>query len=257
MSLSVLVNNAWQQAAQFKVTDLSDVATSDTDASDNVVRGARHLGYAQIGTGARRFAYVNKAGGMSADTMVLIDAIKHATHSINVKSWTAFPGTSSSHFSSTNWAPTLIGPNSRDVLMSIGAQSAKHGFGIELDSGTGGAYTKLVTKLFFGTLMPLNYNPQQSFESAPFWGTVVVRRQSYLVEYAATLAFEHLTSVEFDAWQSLYKLLEEPFFLYDPDGTRLPEKLWHVVLPEFTATPLFNNLWNLQLTFYRLRTYAV
>ena len=254
MALKLIVNSVWQNCPQVKVTDLSDAATADTDNPANFVGGPRHIRYAQSGTGDRRFVYVNKAGGLTCDTLVIADASSFVGHGVQVHSWATYTGATTVAFSASAFAETLYGPNGSDWVASLGTISSKQAFGVDIFAGTGGAFSKVVNKIFFGTAYTFNYN--YDLQISPNWSRVLLRRQSYLTEYQATLSVEGLSKTELDSFQALYNLLEEPFFLWDSDGTRLSQRLWYVITLELRISPRFDDLYDVSFVLYRLRSHA-
>lgn len=254
MALKVLVNTAWQQAAALFVTDLADAATSDSAQLANVVGGPLHLAWAQTGTSDRRIVYVNKSGGITVDYLVMVNAAPYLGHGVDVRSWATYTGASTAISSSATFAGTLIGEKTKDYVLSLGAQSNKQAVGVDLYAGTGGNYAKTVNKIFFGQAFSLTY-PNEIVQQAA-WGVTTIKRQAYHFSEALSIKLEPLTKAEWSSLQGLYRIKEEPFFLYDPEATRLLDGLWYCVTQSLNAEPLGNDYYRVNWTVLRLRYWA-
>lgn len=254
MALKVLVNTAWQQAAALFVTDLADAATTDSAQLSNVVGGPLHLAWTQSSNTDRRIVYVNKSGGITVDYLVMVNAAAYNGHGVDVRSWATYTGASTAISTSSNFAGTLIGEKTKDYVLSLGAQSNKQAVGVDIYAGSGGNYTKTVNKIFFASAFTLNYPVDLAQVSA--WGSTVIKRQAYHYSEALTLQIEPMTKAEWQSLQGLYRIKEEPFFLYDPEATRLMDGLWYVVTQSLTAEPLYNDHYRVTWNLLRLRYWA-
>lgn len=254
MALKVLVNTAWQQAAALFITDLADAATTDSAQSANIIGGPLHLSWTQSGTTDRRLVYVNKSGGITVDHMVMVNAAGNNGHGVDVRSWATYTGASTAISTTTNFAASLIGEKSKDYVLALGTQSNKQAVGIDLYGGTGGAYAKTVNKIFFASAFTLSY-PMQLATSAA-WGSIVIQRQNYHYSEALSLLIEPMTKAEWQSLKGLHKITSEPFFLYDPEATRLLDGLWYCVTQQLTAEPLYDDYYRVNWTVLRLRYWA-
>lgn len=254
MALQVLVNTAWQQAAALFVTDLADVATTDSSGAVNVVGGPLHLNWTQTGTSDRRIVYVNKSGGISVNYLVMVNAAAYNGHGVDVKSWSTYTGAATTISSTANFAGTLIGEKTKDYVLSLGTQASKQAVGVDLYGGTGGNYTKTVNKIFFAQAFALTY-PNEIAQSSAY-GVTTIKRQAYHYSEALSIKLEPMTKAEWQSLQGLYRIKEEPFFLYDPEATRLLDGLWYVVTQSLNAEPLGNDYYRVNWTMLRLRYWA-
>jgi len=250
--LQLIANTTWGQAVQVRVTDGGDALTADTEPAQNIVGGPSHLSFTQSGTAERRWVYINKAGALSFDTVIVTNMNRHNTHGVQIRSWNPYPATPTTHYTSNNFAEVLVGINSTDWIYQLAAQSSKQGAGLVLYAGAGGAYSAKVNQVYFGTAFTFNRNPSPIVIN-PVWQSVVRNRQRYLVQDRVSFSVINMTRAELDSLQKIYRIEEEPFFLYDADGIRLSGKLWHCVLGSMQASPTFDNLYDVQFIVFRLR----
>lgn len=252
MALKLLTNRAWADCSTFKVTNSSDVETADT-LTLNMVGGARHLAFTQAGTAGLRVVYVNKNNKLTFDTFVMVNASAHVGHAFQLISVASYPGTLTTHVTSTNWAPTLVN-GGRDFVQGGLSVTNAEAVGIVLDSGTGGAYTKTINKLYFSTAFAL---PQfGGMQMSPNWTTITVKRTRYAVDEQRTLTITGLTKAQVSTLQSLPNLLTEPCFIWDDAGQFFSENLYHALITQMSVNQQFNDLYSVTFTLYRLRRYV-
>lgn len=251
MSFFILTNTARERAALLQATDSSDVAT-DATGIKNVSGGPRHLSWTQSGTGERRIAYINKTNKFTVDTFIMTRADRHVGHEFKLRSWSAYPGTSTDHVNSSNWAPTLVGVGSNDFVQTGLTITAAEAVGIVLAAGTAGAYTKTVSQLFFGTAF--NLPEPRSVSVQMQWQTVTLGRKSYLLRERRSFTLENISRAEVETLQALPN--DEPLFFYDSTGIVFADKLYHCLLTDVAIQPAQNDNHNVSIEISQLRHYA-
>lgn len=257
MAIKIIVNDVWKLAAQLAVTDSSNNLTTDVDGLYAVTGGPRHLYWKQSGTAERRIYYANTAGNIACDTLVMTRADLHVGHQIQILSSTAFLSTTSTEYDSgTNFNPTLVGKRSQDWVKEGLSISGKEAVAVRFMDGTAGAYQKEVHQLYFGTALTLSALRRVTTRpTEKDFRFLTKENQSYRVSESGTLEFEAVDSDTLTSLQALWRLREEPFFIYDDDGYWLDGKLWHCVLREPAISKAFDDFHNLQLDVLRLQTY--
>lgn len=254
--IQLLVNSVWGDAAQLRVTDSSDVETSDGAGVQNITSGPRHLEWTQDGTAERRLVYVEKGGTLTYDTVVVTRADRYETHGVQIADYATYTGSATTRFTSTNFAETLIGEDSLDYVLEIGSTiSSKQAVSLTLSSGTGGAYSKTVNKFYACSSLELNNVKSAAVRPEKRATSVIIDRRAYQVSKGVRLQFEMVTDSQLNSLDTLYRLREEPFFIYDSSGLWLQEKLLHVVLSGAPVVKSFNDLHEVELNLKTLRRY--
>jgi hypothetical protein len=255
VSLKILTNQVWRDACQVLVTDTSDVATAEQDAILSITGGPRHLPWEETSaTADRRFVYINKNGGLSADTMVITRADRHQNHDLSAFSWTSYPATKDAEiFGDATFSATLVGLQSQDFVYEFTERTNKQAFGVDFSAGTEGAYQKFVHQIYFCSALTLSY--PDGFDYQPLSGVAayLLRRQMYRVQHHGSLRFNHITRAEVTALEQLYAAQDEPLFVYDSSGYWLRDKLWHCILGQPTKQALGDDHFVATLDLFRLR----
>lgn len=258
MSIKLLTNTVFRDAVSVVNGDTSTTINTLGDGI-NLVSGGRHLSWLTDNADGRRISYVNRGGGLAADMCVVVGADRALTHTLTISYHNTYDGTYSGGsgatniFTSTNFAETLVGYGSQDFVYEFAALSNKQAFSVVNAAGTGGAYTEQLTKFYIGSSFSLTYPKEVTFN--PFWASVRVDEQHYLCEERAYFSFQNLTKAEIETFEGLYKVTEEPCFLYDSGGTWIPEKLYHGIVQDVIVQPQFNDFFELRFAMYQLRHY--
>lgn len=255
MTFQLLVNSIWDQSAVARVTDGSDAEVAAEQPNVSVITGGpRHLTLTQSGTAARRYVYINKTTPMSFDSLVMARADRHVGHSVAFRWWSNYTSTSTDLVTSTNWAPTLVGPRAQDYILTGLSVATAQAAGVVLDSGSGGAYTKKLSQLFFCNSFSFPQAPTVRTISA--FGPIVIGRQHYLVNEQLQIVWPQLTRAQVNTIQALPRVLTEPCFLYDSTGRFLIDKLLHVMITRLSVVAEFNDLHRLTMECFALRQYS-
>lgn len=249
MSLLLLPNNVWHDAAQIKVTDSLNVETTDSAGLESVIGGPRSIYWTSGATDARRIALVNKDGTLSCSHIILARADWHLTKNLSLISWSNYSSTSTTEYSTASFAESLIGPREQDWVYPL-ELSSKQAIGVSFNS-TG--YTKLVNKFFVSNAITLEHYTAPSFQMLPFPSRHQHLRQQYLVDRVWNISVEKLTKAEVDTIEAIPNLLSEPLFIYDADGTSIYHKLIFGIISDHQVTAAFNDLYQLSLTVRELR----
>jgi len=255
MSIKFVANDVWAEAVDLRTTDELDAETTDNDKIQNVTTGRRDLHWTQTGTDARRVVYINKSGGMSYDTCILQDADNHNTHSVKIIDWTTYTGSSTTQFTTSNFAETLIGRDSTDWAYDVGSQTSLQAVGIEFDDGSGGAYTKTIPKLYFGNAVEITNPPRIERELLPKYSTIMIGHQAYPVVEQITMEFDYLTDALAESIDELYMAHKEPIFVWDANANSIREKLLHVIIEARNIRKVYNNHNELRLSLGVLEHY--
>lgn len=256
MSLALLVNSAWQVAAQLKVTDTANVNTSDQTGIENVGGGQRWQYWQSGATADRRLAYINKNGGMGCSHVVLARADRHVGHQVVIHSWSTYSSASTTEYDSgANFNPTLLGPRLQDYVWAI-TTASKQALSLTLQAGAGGNYTKLVNQLYFANALTLSFPTKVTIERLPFPSQYLYNRESYLVDEQWEIQAEKLSKADVATFEQLYLLQRQPLFIYDSLGTVITTGLLHCILQNFQVVQGFNDIYAVKLTCLALRQWA-
>jgi hypothetical protein len=256
MSIILLANTVWGSASQLLVTDTSNAATTDQAGIYTVTGTSRHLSWQSGATADRRIVYINKAGTLSCTHMVLTRADRHNTHQVIIRSYSTYSSSTTAEYTSAaSFAETLVGAGSTDWVKAI-TISSKQALGIDLLAGTGGLYTKYVHSLYFCNALTFDYPESVQLAPLPMWTRVPIKHQSYLVNEQQTYVFNSLTRAEVLAFDQIYRLRENPVFLYDSAGTLIPDKLVHGLIVDRTIVRQFHDLYAIQVQFVTLRRWT-
>lgn len=257
MALKLITNSVEQNTAQMAVTNSSNAEV----ASDNVYNvggGQRYVGYASATTGVRTLNYVNTAGTLSADTVVVTNASRIDGHYVAAKSYSAYPGTSSVVASET-LSGTFVGQKETDWVKAFSsAQSGKQAFGLQLGQAPtddGGGFVAACGKVYFGSAFTLNYPQTAQMTPLPLDSRLLIHRQSYLVNESWVFTADRLTRADVQTFKRLHKTKHEPIFLWDENGTHVGYKLLHGILVSYKDRADFHDTYSLQLTIASLKTW--
>lgn len=252
--MKIIANTVWENAVQVTPTDSTPAVTTDKAGVLCVTGGPRHLSWTQSGTAERSIWYANTAGNLSCDSVVITRAEKHVGHQIQILSSDDFLTTTATEYDSgSDFDPTLVGKNSRDWVKTDLDISDAEGIAVRLMDGDAGSYTRTLHQVYFGTALDLEDLKQ--VQTAPLRRKTrhnTEEGQTYVVTERATLRFEGVTSTNIDTFETLYRLREEPVFLYDEDGYWLDDNLWHCVIESNPIEKTFDDHHSLELRVLRL-----
>lgn len=247
MALQFLFNDAWQDCAQLLVTDGSDAATTDYEAIENITRGPRHLEWTQSGTAVRRVVYLNKAGNLGANACVIARADR-MTSGYTIRRYATYSA-SPTTIETSGSAPTCIGLNSDDYVLTFSATTSQQALSLEF----AGSSAKTFNKVYFGTTLDFDYPNGPTIE--PFWNVITVDRHVYHVRERGTFTLTNVSNTLVSTLQAKQKRHEQPCFIYDSLGTLLADKLWHCIIGNISVLSTFNDINTVQIEAFRLREY--
>lgn len=253
MAVKLLVNALARDAVQIKATDGSNVDLANQDTLFNIVGGARHLFYQPSLTGTVRACYIN-TNGISADTAILTNADNYAGKALKLINFSTYSSSSSNIYSSASFAETLIGARSQDWVYPFNQLTNQDAFVLEV--AFGGSSINLGKVVFASTFTLSSPNMVEQVSVQPYWNQVVVAGRHYLTEQRLTCIISNLTDAQVETLESLYKIRELPFFLYDDAADFLTDKLWHCVVGSMRSAKSFNDANDVAFELYRLRSYA-
>lgn len=256
MSLQLLVNSVFANTAQLKVTDTSNADTTDQAGIYTITGASRQLAWTSNATADRRLVYINKAGTLSCTHVVLTRADKHLNHTLNIHSFETYSSSATLQYNSgAAFADTLIGPLGQDWVRAQ-TMTSKQGLSLSFLAGTGGNYTKVVHSLYFCTAFALNYPGPVTAKPQRLGERHQVKHNSFLIDERRIYTAENLTKAEITQFEQLYKLKENPVFLYDADGTVIPDKLAHGMIGDYVISKQFNDLLTIEFAFSTLRQWS-
>lgn len=258
MSILLLANSGWRYAAQIKPTDASDVNTTDTTGIQNVVAGPRHINWVSGSTAVRRLAMVDISGRINCTHVVLADASNFNNHQISVLSYSAYPATPTTEYTSADpFVGPYIGKRSTDFVVPFAARkTALQAVVLNLLSGTGGVYTKTVNKFYVADSLTLSYPGVTGYRPLKFPSRFVYKQNAWLVEDEWSFSASGLTQDEKNTFEGIYLLKQEPVFLYDAAGTLISYKLLHGIITNHQFVQSHDNLYNLRFSISTLRNKA-
>lgn len=237
MSLWILANTVSQAAADFRITDVSNVEQVDPGLN-NLRGGPRTWKVAQEGSLTHQYVYVNKAGGLEATHAVIAGASGLAGANIYARSWATYTGSSTIHEFYAPFSEDTYGIDGSDFVIPLGAVSGKDAFGLTVTTSTD---TVNFLKLYFCQGLEFPYaQPVLLFRKTPVWAPAVRHdRNYYKLHGEASITLLNCTRAMVDSFLELPML--DPVFLYDETGGSdygdfLPEKLWHCIIRSYLVS---------------------
>jgi len=261
MALWLIANTAGRAAAQIVATDTADAATSPQGAVNSVRGGPRHLKWtSDSATAARRIAYVEKGGTLTADFCCVVDARAHLGETLKVISFSAYPGTETELSSETISTDNLVGIGRQDYVFPFSSKlTGQDGFAVEFSATD---YEKTARQIFFGEGLEFSQSPGGS---EIIVSPLPIHQEAFIFEgqpfhlYAqATVVVSDVSRELLHDYMQLRDRHREPMFLYDDTGTALigqalEHKLWHVIIVEDSITPIDNDEHQIEWTLGILR----
>ncbi len=254
MALKILTNSVWSQSAVIKVTDTSNADTTEQTGIETLIGGLPHLYWTSSDTTEKRIVYLNKNSGISSTHFILKRADKHLGHKINLYKSSSYSSSISSVVSSSDpiVAGDLIGTNDDSLVLECASTNVE-ALIAEFKSGTGGTYTKYIHQCFFSTAFDLEYTNSYKTLSLPFPSVITKSNKTYLVNKQISISVNKLTRTQINSFYALYKINQEPFFLYDSTGNFLRKKLIHCIANKFAVSQATDDHYILNLDLYELR----
>lgn len=242
MALILITNQASRDSVELVVTDTADAAESYTDI--DVLRGGpRYLNWTSIATTAKRFVYVNKSDGLTADYIVVTRMDRHTSKNVKVYSWDTYSGSrDTAIFDDAAFSETLIGIESQDWCFAFGSEATtKSGLGLSLEST---AATKTLSQVYFGVGLSFSNISERGdlkFQRVPIHDKPMKHEGHYYRLYGiAEFTVTEVTSADLDTYYDLPK--DDPVFFYDSSGNFIEDKLWHCVILEEQVTVVHDEL---------------
>lgn len=256
MGIKILANTVWRDAARVVATDTSDVELSNQTALESITGGSRHLSYSGAGTSGVRLVYLNKSAGLDADHAVVIRADRHVGHSLAVRSWDTYRTLGNVLSSSSNFNPTLVGPTGQDFVLPFTLATNKQAFELELDSGSGGSYTKLVHQVFFSKAVEfLHQEGKPSFRKLRFPTRYEepTTHKVYLADELVQITAGNVPNDTVRDFERLPWLKQEPLVIYDSTGKDIPYFALHGIIADYSAVQEFDDKYRVTMQILRLR----
>lgn len=237
MAIKFIVNEAERDRVKLGTTTAAPADVDDRDKILNITGGARHLEWTQGDSTTRELSYIAKWNtGLSANTVVLARADRHLGHDLTIKAYSAYPSTPVTVGSETTLATgDLVGFDTQDYILEFTQKNAQQAFAVEFGNGAGGAYTRIVNSLFFGNAFEFDNVESITRRPVPKRVPLEVGRNSYYVQEQCSIVFSAVSEDKLQDFEELYRVYDEPCFIYDSLGSFISEKLLHVIV---TARPI-------------------
>lgn len=248
MSLYFLFNNVWQDCAEVRATDSSNVETTDGNLLSNITGGANYLEWEQTGTADRWLVYIEKGASLTYDTIIVSAADRLSAKDVKIVEYADYPSTPVTEFSDASFSETLVGENSDLWLYSAGTTSSLEALELQL----AGAYTKRVGKFCAGTLLELGKSNGITRRPLPQGSTVVNGNKSYHISEQIDLDSERITDANLKLLEDSSELMTKPFWLYDSTGDYFAEKLIYCVIAQLPVSKAFDDINFIQFKLYKL-----
>lgn len=253
MALKLISNTAWRDCAQLSITDTSHAETTSEKArAINVTGGPRSLSWTQSGTGDRIISYINKAGTLAADTLVVTRANNFNGHEVRVRSYSTYSSTPSDILNTASFAQSLVGPDGTDWVYEFSAVASKQALSLYLGAGSGGAYTKTVGAVYFSTALSLDYPSSMTIGPLDSRTVHVVHGNAYRVHRTISLQFSMLTQAQVQTIEQFYKMTREPIFIYDSTGNWIFRNLAYVAIVDVKRLQRLNDFYPISLELVEL-----
>lgn len=253
MGLWLLCNTASEEAADFRLTDDSDVelTAGESEGLDNLRGGHRGLRFTYDVADTNRFVYTRITSGMTTPTHVVIADADDALggKELSLLEWETYPGSMGTVASYTPFGETLIGVDGGDwvgVWDSV-LIDPPEALGIALEGGAAAD----IGKLYICAGQEFNYTSGVDFTRMPVWAPSVLHKGHYYKLYGqARFSATKVTSSELESYLQLPT--NDPVFFYDDTGSTgygnlIPHKLWHCLILRESIAQGFDNLY--QVTF--------
>ena len=246
MSMKLIWNGAWFDCAQLLVTDASDAVT--TDGNQNFTRGPRHLEWTQSGTAVRRLVYVEKGGTLAGDTAVITRADR-LTAGYTLRKYSAYPGSPTTIESSAGVPSPLVGASSQDYVTSFAAVTSGQAFSLEIL----GSAQKTLNKFYVGTAIEFLYPQGPSF--APQYQDFQRGKKVWQVDEVMSIEFQSVTKAQLATLEYVWRIHDEPVFLWDAAKTLIMSGLWHAIITQVRKVQTADDMYSVTVEAARLREY--
>jgi len=239
------------------VTNSADTASADADQLEVQKLSGGHFHYNYLGTTNedRRFVYINPAGGITADWVIVPTASAYlATCGLTVFSYSTYPSSSATLYNSNPFSATLYGPNGQDLITSISCSNQKALSFIIAQVTTRPAYNPL-RKVYFCQDYTLNYPQECTYEGLPLNSRYIIGKQSFAVNKRWQFTAIGLTRAEVQSLHQLPFLKTDLFWIYDSGGGQIPFRLLPCILENYSVQAVFDDKFSLALSVFEVETY--
>jgi hypothetical protein len=247
MAIRILANTVGAEMMYIAATDGSFALTSDQTYLANLSWGPQHLMWSASDTGARRITYINKAGTLEADHVVIAGADSAVGQNVQFRAYSIYDSTATTIENFTSWNPTLYGPKQRDYAEGLGLYSNQQAFEVYFSS----TFEKTFPKIYFSKAVV--FNEGGSCIRSPFWENIQIGKQMFGVSERIQLTLTYVDDATLSAFNALPKLYEQPFFVYDTTSEFIYDTLVHVVLKTAPTVKAFDEFHQMSLDLYVLR----
>lgn len=255
-----ITNTVWRDAA--KVYSYNPFVLGG-DMS-NLVGGPLHTGakFKDSASGLYHFGYIkNGSYTLAADAFVWIGGASLLTgsHDYNLK-WAGAGGLTTIDPTETpaDWNMTddnaLVGKDGDDLILTFAEVTTAEGFFFGPKTTPSSALDEWASLIYFGKSVLFDYPNACSVQGVR--QTVRASMESYEIDKVIQLSFEGVTRADITAFEAQYKIFEQPMCIYDSAGNRFSEKLIVCLLASFVPTPITDDLFEINATFYGLKKYG-
>lgn len=156
----------------------------------------------------------------------------------------------------------LVGYTGQDLVVEI-SPSERYGYGIRGSTKGGSTEAGQFSNLYFSNSFTFGHNPERGAQ----WITLSKDEQlfkpqrawfPYATEKRITLTWKNITEAKYEAFKAIPGLMRWPLFLLEDDADDIAIFSWlleHVIVEDYTAVRRNIDLWDVTVTFRRLKHY--
>jgi hypothetical protein len=198
--------------------------------------------------------YVELGGTLTANTCIITRADTHFGHGVSIKSYSSFPATSTTIYSTSSFPASTLGYLNQDWIYEFETVTNKQAFEINFSAGTGGDYIPKVYGVTFGDSLSFDY-VASGVTYELYQDRVQLGDRNYKVQDKINVTLEGVTRSQITELEALLKGHKYPLWLYDSVGNIILEKLYHCIIPNKLNTQITDNYHTINFDAYRLWQY--
>lgn len=255
MSLKILTNTVWGQAAELRYLDNTTKLNSTVDQY-NVTAGALHLDYNLVASTTQlNVDYINKDAILDYDTVVIARADLLAGFDVKIIGYTSYTASSFNHLSTGVFAETLYGIDSDIYVRDTTADGiGDEGLRLQVVAAPVPANYK-INKFYGCKSVTIDNAMGLQRELLPRGSKIVLCGEVYEVEERYSITLPWLDDSTIQQINNLYKIKEGLFFIWDTTGAYINERIIPCILAGSVVVKVFNDLHIQTLEVFRVRSY--
>lgn len=253
MSLKILTNTVWGQAAELRYSNNTTKLDSTVDQY-NITAGPLHLDYNLVEFASLfNIDYINKDAIFDYDTIVLTRADHVAGKTVKFVGYNTYTASSFFHLNSGSFGETLYGVDS-DIYVRDTTADGIGEEGLRMVIGDADAGHK-VSKFYGCKSVTIDNAMGLQRELLPRGTKVVLGGEVYEVEERYSITLPWLDDDTIQHINNLYKIKEGLFFIWDTTGAYINERIIPCILAGSVVVKVFNDLHIQTLEVFRVRSY--